>query len=102
MNATDVAGKVKFTLKRNGTKIRSAIVDLNAKDKAKKVFANISKPGTYLVVARYLGSETLKRSKGRVKLNFSDPERVTGTSPVSHRTTGAVPRPGYALVASAP
>jgi hypothetical protein len=69
-NATDVAGKVKFTLKRNGTKIRSAIVDLNAKDKAKKVFANISKPGTYLVVAKYLGSDTLKRSKGRVKLNI--------------------------------
>jgi hypothetical protein len=69
-NATDVAGKVKFTLKRNGTKIRSAIVDLNAKDKAKKVFANIGKPGTYLVVAKYLGSDTLKRSKGRVKLNI--------------------------------
>ena len=70
-NATDVAGKVKFTLKRNGTKIRSAIVDLNAKDKAKKVFANISKPGTYLVVANYLGSDTLKRSRGRVKLNIT-------------------------------
>jgi len=70
-NATDVAGKVKFTLKRNGTKIRSGIVDLNAKDKAKKVFANISKPGTYLVVAKYLGSDTLKRSKGRVKLNIT-------------------------------
>jgi hypothetical protein len=71
VNATDVAGKVKFVLKRNGTKIRSAIVDLNSKDKAKKVFANISKPGTYLVVAKYLGSDTLKRSKGRVKLNLS-------------------------------
>jgi hypothetical protein len=70
-NETDVAGKVKFTLKRNGTKIRSAIVDLNAKDKAKKVFANISKPGTYVVVAKYLGSDTLKRSKGRVKLNIT-------------------------------
>ncbi len=70
-NATDVAGRVKFTLKRNGTKIRSGIVDLNAKDKAKKVFANISKPGTYLVVAKYLGSDTLKRSKGRVKLNLT-------------------------------
>jgi hypothetical protein len=69
-NATDVAGKVKFTLKRNGTKIRSGIVDLNAKDKAKKVFANISKPGTYVVVAKYLGSDTLKRSKGKVKLNI--------------------------------
>jgi Bacterial Ig-like domain (group 3) len=69
-NATDVAGKVKLTLKRNGTKIRSAIVDLNAKDKAKKVFANIRKPGTYLVVAKYLGSDTLKRSTGRVKLNI--------------------------------
>jgi hypothetical protein len=75
-NATDVAGKVKFTLKRDGTKIRSAIVDLNAKDKAKKVFANISKSGTYLVVAKYLGSDTLKRSKGKVKLN------ILGSGPV--------------------
>ena len=36
-------------------------------DKAKKVFSNISKPGRYTVVARYLGSPTLKRS--------SDPTR---------------------------
>jgi hypothetical protein len=70
VNGTEVAGKVKFTLKRDGTKIRTAIVDLNAKDKAKKVFANIRKVGTYLVVAKYLGSDTLKRSKGRVKLTI--------------------------------
>jgi hypothetical protein len=70
VNGTDVVGQVKFTLKRDGTKIRTAIVDLNAKDKAKKVFANIRKPGTYLVVAKYLGSDTLQRSKGRVKLNI--------------------------------
>jgi hypothetical protein len=70
VNGTDVVGQVKFTLKRDGTKIRTAIVALNAKDKAKKVFANIRKPGTYLVVAKYLGSDTLQRSKGRVKLNI--------------------------------
>ena len=68
VNATEVVGKVKFTVKRNGTKIRTAIVDLNAKDKARKVFANISKAGTYVVVAKYLGSPTLKRSVGQVKL----------------------------------
>jgi hypothetical protein len=68
-NATDVAGKVRFTVKRDGTKIRTAVVDLNAKDRARKVFANIRKAGTYLVVAKYLGSSTLKRSTGRVKIN---------------------------------
>ena len=69
VNETDVAGKVKFTVKRNGTKIRTAIVDLNAHDKARKVFANIIKPGTYLLVAKYLGSSTLKRSTDRIKLS---------------------------------
>jgi hypothetical protein len=71
VNGTDVVGQVKFTLRRDGTKIRTAIVDLNAKDKAKKVFANIRKAGTYLVVAKYLGSDTLQRSKGRIKLNIT-------------------------------
>jgi hypothetical protein len=71
VNGTDVAGKVKFTVKRNGTKIRTAIVDLNAKDRAKKVFANIRKAGTYLLVTKYLGSPTLKRSKDRIKINVT-------------------------------
>ena len=70
VNGTDVAGKVKFVLKRNGTRIRTAIVDLNLKDKAKKVFDRISKPGTYVVVAKYLGSPTLKRSTGRIKITI--------------------------------
>ena len=68
---TDVAGKVRFTLKRDGTRIRTATVDLNAKDKARKAFANIRKAGTYLVVAKYLGSPTLKRSTNRVKINIT-------------------------------
>ena len=68
VQGTDVSGDVKFVLKRNGDKIRSAVVELNAFDKAKKVFKNIHKKGTYVVVAKYLGSATLKRSKGRVKL----------------------------------
>lgn len=68
VHGTEVAGQVKFVLKRNGTKIRTAIVALNVKDKAKKVFKNISKAGTYVVVAKYLGSPTLKRSKDRAKV----------------------------------
>ena len=58
VNGTDVAGRVKFTVKRNGTKIRTAIVDLNAKDRARKIFANVRKAGAYVVVAKYLGSPT--------------------------------------------
>ena len=68
-HGTDVAGDVKFVLRRNGVKIRTAIVELNQFDKAKKVFKRIRKPGTYRLIARYLGSETLKRSVDRVKLN---------------------------------
>ena len=39
-----------------------ALVELNDLGKAKKVFKNITKAGTYNVVARYLGSPTLARS----------------------------------------
>ncbi len=70
VNGTDVAGRVKFTVKRNGTKIRTAIVQLNAKDRARKVFANVRKAGAYVVVAKYLGSPTLKRSTGRVRIKL--------------------------------
>ena len=37
-------------------------------DKAKKVFRDVDRPGRYTVVARYLGSDTLKRSVDRAKL----------------------------------
>jgi hypothetical protein len=67
-HGTEVAGDVRFVLKRNGVKIRTAIIELNDFDKAKSVFKRISKAGTYKVVARYLGSDTLKRSVDRVKL----------------------------------
>jgi hypothetical protein len=68
VHGTEVAGQVRFVLKRDDVKIRTALVELNDFDKAKKVFKNISKAGTYRVVARYLGSATLKRSVDRVKL----------------------------------
>ena len=64
VHGTEVTGNVKFILKRNGTKIREAVVELNQFDKAKRVFKHISKPGKYKLVAKYLGSNTLKRSKG--------------------------------------
>ncbi len=67
-HGTEVSGSVKFVLKRNGVKIRSSIKLLNKFDKAKKVFRNVSRPGRYAVIARYLGSDTLKRSVERVKL----------------------------------
>ena len=68
VHGTDVAGDVKFVLKRNGVKIRTAIVELNDFDKAKKVFKRIKKAGTYKLVARYKGSDTLKRSVDRDEL----------------------------------
>jgi hypothetical protein len=67
-HGTEVSGSVKFVLKRNGVKIRTAIKLLNEFDKAKKVFRNVDRPGHYTVVARYLGSDTLKRSVDRAKL----------------------------------
>jgi hypothetical protein len=67
---TAVTGSVRFVLKRNGVKIRTATKMLNEFDKAKKVFRNVDKPGRYAVVAHYLGSDTLKRSVDRAKLRI--------------------------------
>ncbi|HET9996869.1 MAG TPA: Ig-like domain-containing protein [Nocardioides sp.] len=67
---TEVSGSVRFVLKRNGVKIRTATKLLNEFDKAKKVFRNVDKRGQYTVVARYLGSDTLKRSVDRAKLKI--------------------------------
>ena len=63
-----VTGSVKLVLKRNGVKIRTATVEVNDAGKVKKAFKSISKPGKYVVVARYLGSAALERSKGTDKV----------------------------------
>ena len=68
LNGTAVDGDVKFVLRRDGVKIRTAVIELNRFDRAKKVFKRISE-GPKLV-ARYLGSDTLKRSVDSVKLNL--------------------------------
>jgi hypothetical protein len=67
-HGTAVTGKVKFVLKRDGVKIRTALIGVNKFGAAKKVFKNVSKAGNYTVVARYLGSPSLKRSVDRAKL----------------------------------
>jgi hypothetical protein len=68
---TEVSGSVRFVLKRNGVRIRTATKLLNDFDRAKKVFRNVDKPGRYTVVARYLGSDTLKRSVDRARLRIT-------------------------------
>ena len=60
-----VAGAVRVVLKRDGVRIRAAKVGLNQFGKAKKAFKNVTKPGRYTVVTRYLGSPTFKRSADR-------------------------------------
>ena len=63
-----VTGVVKFVLKRNGVKLKPAMVEVNGLGRAKRAFKNITKAGTYTVVARYLGSATLARSSDSVKV----------------------------------
>ena len=65
---TAVAGEVRFVLQRNGVRIRAKTVDLNRLDVAKAQFRNITKRGTYTVLARYRGSTTLRLSIDRVVL----------------------------------
>jgi hypothetical protein len=71
VHSTDVTGKVKVTLKRDGVKIRTAIVSLNTRDRVRKVFQHVRKPGTYVAVVKYLGSSTLKRSRDVVKVTVN-------------------------------
>jgi hypothetical protein len=67
----DITGKVRYVLKRNGVKLRTATVALNDADVGKQVFANIAKPGKYVLIARYLGSATMKPSEDRVRFGVS-------------------------------
>lgn len=73
LTGTDVAGQVRFTLLKDGAKIRTATVRLTRLDRARAVFHRIRKPGTYLLKTTYLGSPSLKRSKTQVKLRINDP-----------------------------
>jgi hypothetical protein len=65
-----VAGAVRLVLKRDGVRTRVAKVRLNQFGKAKKAFHNVSKPGRYTVVTRYLGSPTFKRSADRARVRI--------------------------------
>jgi hypothetical protein len=67
---TPVAGEVRYILRRNGVRIRAKTVDLNRFDVAKAQFRNITRHGTYVVVARYRGSTTLRLSIDRVVLEI--------------------------------
>jgi hypothetical protein len=72
-NGTDVSGKVRFTLFKDGRKIRTATVTLTKLDRARGVFQRIRKPGTYVLQSKNLGSPSLKRSKTQTKLRINDP-----------------------------
>jgi hypothetical protein len=67
-HGTDASGNVRFVLRRDGVRIRTRVVPLNANDSARKVFRHVGHGHTYRLVARYLGSDTLRRSVDRVKV----------------------------------
>jgi hypothetical protein len=67
-HGTDASGNMKFVLKRDGVRIRTRVVALNSFDSARKVFKHVGHGDAYRLVARYLGSNTLKRSVDRVKV----------------------------------
>lgn len=69
-HGTAVTGQVKLLLKLDGVRIRSARVTVDGRGRARKVFAHVSRAGRYTVVARYLGSPTLRRSAGRAHLTL--------------------------------
>lgn len=68
MHATAVTGFVRLVLKRDGARMRSAKVEVNKFGTATKAFKNISTAGKFILVARYLGSPSLKPSADGAKL----------------------------------
>ena len=63
-------GKVTFILKRNGATVANVTTSLSEQGVAKTKFRHISKPGTYAVLAKYLGTSAYVRSKDRVNLSI--------------------------------
>ncbi len=59
-------GKARFVLRRNGIKIGSSVVGLDAAGGAKAKFADVPDKGIYKVIAKYLGSANFASSKGSV------------------------------------
>lgn len=59
------SGEVTFVVKRDGAKVKSFTVELNAKGVAKAVYKNIKKPGKYTVLAKYAGAKEFAKSKAK-------------------------------------
>jgi hypothetical protein len=62
---TKATGKVKFTLKKGSTIIKTHKSSLNKKGLAKVAFKNVTKKGKYSITGKYLGSSTLKSSSDK-------------------------------------
>lgn len=62
---TKATGKVKFTLKKGTHKIKTMTGKVNKKGIAKVVFKNVKAKGKYSIIAKYSGSDTLKKSSGK-------------------------------------
>lgn len=62
---TAVGGSVKYVLKRLGVRVGTKTVKLNKFDVARAAFGGITAKGKYTVIARYRGSDTLRRSIDR-------------------------------------
>lgn len=60
-SGADLAGKVKFILKKNGKAFKTATKDVNAKGIATVKWAKIKK-GNYKLVTKYLGTENFTKS----------------------------------------
>jgi pectate lyase len=67
---SDVSGKVKIILKRNGQTIKKATVRLSSLGVAKRKFRGTSPSGKYLVVAKYLGTRKFKPSTDRFRFTL--------------------------------
>ncbi len=69
-NGSDVSGRVKVILKRNGETIKKATVRLSSLGVAKKQFRGTSPSGKYVVVTRYLGTKKFKPSTDRFRFTL--------------------------------
>ena len=69
-DGSDVSGRVKIIVKRNGQTIKKTTVRLSSLDIAIKKFRGISPSGKFRVVMKYLGTSKFQPSKDGVRFTL--------------------------------
>jgi hypothetical protein len=71
LDGAPATGRVTFILRHAGVTVANATVRLGNNGVARKTFRHVTASGGYVVVAKYLGNRSFKRSSDRARLTVS-------------------------------